>query len=266
MVKGSHESLKGTSIYLGTIRDFAGGVWDMGKKLTGEDMGKIKVVLADDHPVVREGLRTMLATTPDIDIVAEASDGLEAVDKVLECQPDVVLMDLRMPNLDGLEATKRIKNQLSSTAIIVLTIYDNDAYIIDAVKAGAVGYLLKDTSRDLLIHAIRAVSSGGMLVKPSLMREAMMGLAGSTTGEQHKGKSGAASNLDELTRREKDVLRLVVLGRSNKEIGQELSISEDTAKKHVQTIMLKMGVSDRTQAAVKAVRAGMADQLAEKIV
>lgn len=156
--------------------------------MAGEGMGKIKVVLADDHPVVREGLRTMLATTPDIDIVAEVSDGLEAVDKVLETQPDVVLMDLRMPNLDGLEATKLIKNQLSSTAVIVLTIYDNDAYIIDAVRAGAVGYLLKDTSRDLLIHAIRAVSSGGMLVKPNLLREAMRGLAGAAAGEQHKAK------------------------------------------------------------------------------
>jgi DNA-binding NarL/FixJ family response regulator len=236
----------------------------MGKKLTGEGMGKIRVVLADDHPVVREGLRTMLASTPDIEVVAEATDGLEAVDKSLETQPDVVLMDLRMPSLDGLEATKRIKSQLSSTAVIVLTIYDNDAYIVDAVRAGAVGYLLKDTTRDLLIHAIRAVTSGGMLVKPSLLREAMASLSNGTTGEHHKGKSGAISHLDDLTRRERDVLRLVVLGRSNKEIGQELSISEDTAKKHVQTIMLKMGVSDRTQAAVKAVRAGLVDQLPEK--
>jgi DNA-binding NarL/FixJ family response regulator len=264
VVKGPHESLTGTSIWVVQSGSSLAGARDRGRKLTDKDMSKIKVVLVDDHPVVREGLRTMLATTPDIDIVAEASDGLEAVDKVLETQPDVVLMDLRMPNLDGLEATKRIKNQLSSTAIIVLTIYDNDAYIIDAVRAGAVGYLLKDTSRDLLIHAIRAVSSGGMLLKPCLLREAMMSLTSATSGEQRKGKSGTASSLDELTRREQDVLRLVVLGRSNKEIGQELSISEDTAKKHVQTIMLKMGVSDRTQAAVKAVRAGMADQLPEK--
>jgi len=183
VVKGSRESLTGTSIRAVQSGSVAGGI-----NLAGEGMGKIKVVLADDHPVVREGLRTMLATTPDIDIVAEVSDGLEAVDKVLETQPDVVLMDLRMPNLDGLEATKLIKNQLSSTAVIVLTIYDNDAYIIDAVRAGAVGYLLKDTSRDLLIHAIRAVSSGGMLVKPNLLREAMRGLAGAAAGEQHKAK------------------------------------------------------------------------------
>jgi len=227
-------------------------------------MEKIKVLLADDHPVVREGLRTMLATAKDIEVVAEASDGQEAIDKVNEHQPDVVLMDLRMPNLDGLEATRRIKNQNPSIAIIVLTIYDNDAYIVDAVRAGAVGYLLKDTSRDLLIHAIRAVTSGGMLVKTSLLREAMLSLAGSPTS-QHKAKVADSVKMEELTRREQDVLRLAVLGRSNKEIGQELSISEDTAKKHVQTIMLKMGVSDRTQAAVKAVRAGLFEHVPEQM-
>lgn len=227
-------------------------------------MDKIKVLLADDHPVVREGLRTMLATAKDIDVVAEASDGQEALDKVNELQPDVVLMDLRMPNLDGLEATKRIKNQHPSIAIIMLTIYDNDAYIVDAVRAGAVGYLLKDTSRDLLIHAIRAVTSGGMLVKTSLLRNTMLSLANANP-DPHKNKSSDSVKMDELTRREQDVLRLVVLGRSNKEIGQELCISEDTAKKHVQTIMLKLGVSDRTQAAVKAVRAGLFENLPEKV-
>ena len=226
-------------------------------------MDKIKVLLADDHPVVREGLRTMLATVPDIEVVAEASDGLEAIDKVNECHPEVVLMDLRMPNMDGLEATKRIRSQFPATAVIVLTILDNDAYIVDAVRAGAVGYLLKDTSRDLLINAIRAVTSGGMLIKTCLLREAMLSLA-NASGDQSKSKHTGSASLDELTRRENEVLRQVVLGRSNKEIGQELSISEDTAKKHVQTIMLKMGVSDRTQAAVKAVRAGLVDQQPEK--
>ena len=228
-------------------------------------MEKIKVLLADDHPVVREGLRTMLSTAADIEVVAEACDGLEAIEKVNESCPDVVLMDLRMPNLDGLEATKRIKSQSSSPAIIVLTVLDNEAFIVDAVRAGAVGYLLKDAPRDLLIHAIHAATSGGMLVKTSLLREAMLNLAGAAGTKQPKSQSADAAQLEELTRREREVLRLVVLGRSNKEIGQELSISEDTAKKHVQTIMLKLGVSDRTQAAVKAVRAGMVENLAEKV-
>ena len=226
-------------------------------------MDKIKVVLVDDHPVVREGLRTMLSTAPDIEVVAEAGDGLEALEKANEHRPQVVLMDLRMPNLNGIEATRRIKSQLPSTSVIVLTIYDNDAYVVDAVRAGAGGYLLKDASKDLLVHTIRAVNSGGMLIKTSLLREAMLNLS-DAAGDQPKEKPGNSTALDELTPRERDVLRLVIRGRSNKEIGQALSISEDTAKKHVQTIMLKLGVSDRTQAAVKAVRAGLLDSFTDE--
>jgi len=217
---------------------------------------KIKVLLADDHPVVREGLQTMLATAPDIEVVAEANDGLEAIEKANEHQPHVVLMDIRMPNLDGLEATRRIKSQLTSTSVIILTVYDNDAYVVDAVRAGAGGYLLKDTSKDLLVHTIRAVNSGGMLIKTSLLRQAILNAVG-TTGDQSKEKHIDALAPNGLTPRERDVLRLVIEGQSNKEIGRSLSISEDTAKKHVQTILSKLGVSDRTQAAVKAVRAGL---------
>lgn len=226
-------------------------------------MDKIKVVLVDDHPVVREGLRTMLSTAPDIEVVAEAGDGLEALEKANEHRPQVVLMDLRMPNLNGIEATRRIKSQLPSTSVIVLTIYDNDAYVVDAVRAGAGGYLLKDASKDLLVHTIRAVNSGGMLIKTSLLREAMLNLS-DAAGDQPKEKLGNSTALDGLTQRERDVLLLVIRGRSNKEIGQALSISEDTAKKHVQTIMLKMGVSDRTQAAVKAVRAGLVESFTDE--
>lgn len=221
-------------------------------------MEKIKVLIVDDHPVVREGLHTMLSTTLDIEVVGEASDGLEAIDKANEHQPHVVLMDIRMPNLDGLEATRRIKSQLPGVLIIVLTVYDNDAYIIDAVSAGAGGYLMKDASKDLLLHAIRAVNSGGMLIKTSLLREAFISLA-NATGAQIKEKSSGFTMLDGLTQREREVLQLMVQGQSNKEIGRDLSISQDTAKKHVQAIIAKLGVSDRTQAAVKAVRAGLGD-------
>jgi len=228
-------------------------------------MDKIKVLLVDDHPVVREGLRAMLSTATDIEVVAEAGDGFEALEKANEYQPQVVLMDLRMPNLDGIEATRRIKAQLSSTSVIVLTIYDNDAYVVDAIRAGAGGYLLKDASKDLLIHTIRVVNSGGMLVKSSLLREAVVSLS-DAAGDQLKGKPRDTTVLGELTPRERDVLRLLIRGRSNKEIGQALSISEDTAKKHVQTIMLKLGVSDRTQAAAKAVRAGLADSFTDEEV
>jgi DNA-binding NarL/FixJ family response regulator len=219
---------------------------------------KIKVLLVDDHPVVREGLRAMLATAQDIEIVAEAGDGLEAIEKASEHRPNVVLMDLRMPNLDGIEATRRIKSQLPSTSVIVLTIYDDDAYIVDAVRAGAGGYLLKDASKDLLLHTIRAVNSGGMLVKTNLLREAILSLA-DTAGDQSVGKHVGATAPSDLTPRERDVLRLVVHGESNKQIGRALSISDDTVKKHVQAILSKLDVSDRTQAAVKAIRDGLVD-------
>jgi len=221
-------------------------------------MDKIKVLLVDDHPVVRDGLRTMLSTAADIEIVAEAGDGVEALEKAKEHRPQVILMDIRMPNMDGLEATRRIKGHLPSTSVIMLTVYGNDAYVVDAVRAGAGGYLLKDASKDLIVHTIRAVNSGGMLIKTSLLREVVLSLS-DASGARPKEKPGDSPALDELTPRERDVLRLVIQGRSNKEIGQALSISEDTAKKHVQAILLKLGVSDRTQAAVKAVRAGFAD-------
>ena len=226
-------------------------------------MNKIKVLLVDDHPVVREGLRTILATTPDIEVVAEAGDGLEAIEKANEHQPQVVLMDLRMPNLDGIKATRRIKSQLASTSVIVLTIYDNDAYIVDAVRAGASGYLLKDASKELLVHTIRAVNSGGMLIKTNLLREAILSLA-DAAGNQSAGKRVDTRAPYTLTSRERDVLRLVVHGQSNKGIGRTLSISEDTAKKHVRTILSKLGVSDRTQAAVKAVRDSLVEPFSDE--
>ncbi|MDO8568690.1 MAG: response regulator transcription factor, partial [Dehalococcoidales bacterium] len=221
-------------------------------------MDKIRVLLVDDHPLAREGLRTMLSTASDIEVVAEASDGVEAVERADEHQPEIILMDVRMPNMDGLEATRRIKSRLPSVSVIVLTAYDNDAYIVDAVRSGAGGYLLKDASKDLLIHTIRAVNSGGMLIKSSLFREAVLGWS-DASGSLLKEKSAASAMLEELTPRERDVLRHMIEGRTNRQIGQALFISEDTAKKHVQAIMLKLGVSDRTQAAVKAVRSGLLD-------
>jgi len=221
-------------------------------------MDKINVLLADDHLMVRQGLRAMLATAPDIEVVAEAGDGLEAIEKAKEHRPHVVLMDLRMPNLDGLTATRRIKSQFASMSVIVVTIYDNDAYVVDAIRAGAGGYLLKDASKDLLLHTIRAVNSGGMLIKTSLLRKAMLDLA-DTSGGQSSRKYVRSKARNGLTAREHAVLHLVIQGQTNKEIGGTLCISEDTAKKHVQSILSKLDVSDRTQAAVKAVRAGIVE-------
>jgi DNA-binding NarL/FixJ family response regulator len=198
----------------------------------------------------------MLGTDQALEIVGEACDGLEAVAKVAELEPDVVLMDVVMPNLDGIRATERIKAERPSTVVIMLTIYANDAYVIDAIRAGASGYLLKDVSRDLLIHTIRAATNGGTLIKTSLLSEAISGLIG-PNGKQRRGDSLSTNDHDELTIREQEVLRLVAEGRTNKEIGRALSIAEDTAKKHVQSIIGKLGASDRTHATLKAARAGL---------
>jgi len=219
-------------------------------------MNKMKVLLVDDHPVVREGLHTMLGTVPDIEVVAEAGDGFEAIEKVKEHRPDVVLMDLRMPNLDGLEATRRIKSQFPSTAVIVLTVYDNDAYVVDAVRAGAGGYVLKDASKDLLVHTIRAVSSGATLIRTNLLHRAISSLVDSKSARQKSGIS-TTPGLAVLTPREQEVLKLVAEGRTNKDIGKELSITEDTVKKHMQNIIAKLNASGRTEAAMKATRAGI---------
>ncbi|MDP2954678.1 MAG: response regulator transcription factor [Chloroflexota bacterium] len=218
-------------------------------------MEQLKVLIVDDHPVVREGFRAMLSTDPGVTVVGEASDGLEAVALVAEKRPDVVLMDLRMPNMDGIEATRQIKAKHPETAVVVLTIYDNDAYVIDAVQAGASGYLLKDASRDLLVHTIRAVSSGTTLVKTSLLYEAVSSLV--SANERHDKTGSLIANPEELTGREQEVLTLVAEGCTNKEIAKKLSIAEDTAKKHVQSIIAKLGAADRTQAAMKAARAGL---------
>jgi len=226
-------------------------------------METIKILIADDHPVVREGIRAMLETDEDIKVVVEANNGLESVAKTEELQPDVVLMDIVMPNLDCLEATRRIKKQCPNTAVIMLTIYSDKAFVINAIQAGAGGYLMKDASRDLLCHTIKAVHSGGMLIKSSLLREAVNTLVEMTpfsNGKKTEYPGGMAEypgGMAEFTPKELEILKLLVEGNTNKEIGKGLFIAEDTAKKHVQTIIAKLGASDRTQAAVKAVRIGL---------
>jgi len=220
-------------------------------------MEKIRILIVDDYPVVREGLRTMLSTDQTVEIVGEASDGTEAVGMTSEKKPNVVLMDIRMPNMDGIEATRRIKDKHPSTSVIVLTMYDNDAYVIDAVRAGASGYLLKDASRELLLHTVRTVSSGATLIKTDLLYEAISSLVTSRNGHQKLGVS-ASEGLETLTPREREVLKLVIDGHTNKEIGGELGITEDTVKKHMQSILAKLDATSRTGAIAKATRAGIA--------
>lgn len=202
-------------------------------------MEEIRVLIIDDSPVFREGLCAMLSTDQTIEIVGEASDGAEAVAMVAEKKPNVVLMDIRMPNMDGIEATRRIKDKYPSTTVIMLTMDNNDAYIIDAVRAGASNYLLKNASRELLLHTIRTVSSGATLIKTELLYEAICSLVTSRNGLQKPGIS-TTQGLNALTLREQEVLRLVVDGYTSNEIGKQLGVAADAVKKDTQSIIANM--------------------------
>ncbi len=216
----------------------------------------IRVLVVDDHPLVREGIRAMLESADDIEVVGEAGDGAEAVTWAAQHDVDVALMNLHMPNLDGLEATKQIKAQRPETAVVVLTAYDDDARVVDAVQVGASGYLLKEASRDLLIYTIRAACSGGTLIKSSILRQAIEELVG-TNGRRRLSLTPNGCACEELTKRQREVLVLMAEGLTNKEIGRALAIADDTAKKHVQSIVGKLGASDRTHAVMRAARAGL---------
>ena len=207
----------------------------------------ISVVIADDHPFVRHGLRTYLETLDDIEVVGEAGDGAEAVELAARLVPDVVLMDLVMPELDGVEATRRIRESSPATKVIVLTSFDDDERVFPSVKAGAAGYLLKDVRPGDLAEAVRKASRGEALLAPSVAARLMQEVA------------GARQAAGGLTERELDVLRLLARGLSNKRIAAELVVSEKTVKTHVSNILAKLHLADRTQAALYAVREGIAD-------
>ncbi|MBI2857309.1 MAG: response regulator transcription factor [Chloroflexi bacterium] len=216
----------------------------------------IKVLLVDDHLMIREGVRTMLAGEQDIAVVGEAATGAEALQKVGELEPHVVLMDIRMPGMSGTEAAKRIKDSWPTTSVIMLTMYDSDMYVVEALQAGAAGYLTKDASRELLCHAVRSVVDGGTMVRSGLLRHAIEGLL-HTSADKAQGSD--VPFVEHLTPREMDVLRLLAKGYSNKEICSELQLAEVTVKKYVQTIIQKLGVSDRTHAAIRAARLGIVE-------
>jgi DNA-binding NarL/FixJ family response regulator len=218
----------------------------------------IPLLIVDDHPVVRHGLQAILQTDPSLSVVGEAEDGLDALEKVAQLHPRVVLMDVHMPKMDGLAATRRIKERFPRVAVVILTLYNNEQYVVEAVKAGAAGYLLKTSTRDEISSTIHEVNSGGMLIRSSTLHKALAGTAESGDGVGYAMRSwGEPGDVEKLSPRENDVLRLVVEGMTNKDIGATLYITEDTAKKHVQNIIAKMQVSDRTQAAVKALRIGL---------
>jgi DNA-binding NarL/FixJ family response regulator len=208
-----------------------------------------RLLIADDHELARSGLRNVLTTESDLEVVGEAGSGREAVALCHKLRPDLVLMDVRMPDMDGLTATQAIKQQLPRTSVLMVTMHEKPSYLLEALKAGAAGYILKDASEDELLAAVRQILAGESLLNPELATKALRELAGEATG-------GAAVP-EQLTPREREVVQLLALGRTNAQIAEELTVSVNTVKVHVEHVIQKLGVSDRTQAAVRAVELGL---------
>jgi DNA-binding NarL/FixJ family response regulator len=209
-------------------------------------MKKIRLLLVDDQSLFREALRTLLSLQPDFDIVAEAANGEQAAALAAKHKPDVVLMDLRMPVLNGIEATRRIVASAAAPRVIVLTTFEEDGEVLDALRAGAIGYLLKASSAEKLYGAVRAAAQGATVLDPSIAAKLLAG-AGRSPRE-----APPAALPDPLSPRELEVLRFLAEGCSNKEIGARLKISEGTVKNHMTNVLGKLGALDRTQAALRA--------------
>jgi DNA-binding NarL/FixJ family response regulator len=208
----------------------------------------IRVLIADDHTVVRDGLVALLARRPDITVVGEASNGVEAVEKAGQLRPDVILMDLRMPEMDGAEAMRRIREQDPDVRFLVLTTFDNDEYIFEAIQAGAKGYLLKDASREDLFRAVVAVYKGESLIQPAVASRVL---------DRFVEMSRRTVPGETLSEREVEVVRLMARGAANKEIAAALFISESTVKTHIANIFQKLDVNDRTEAVTTALQKGI---------
>ncbi len=215
-----------------------------------------RLLIADDHDLVRRGLRGLLRREPDLEIVGEARDGREAVELGLSLVPDLILMDVRMPGMDGLEATREIKARRPEIGILMVTMHDDPDYMLEAIKSGAAGYVLKDASWEDLTTSVRRALSGDFPMDPDVAARLLQRLARETAQQSEATQTGSvpAGRLsDLLTPRELEVLQRLTLGRTNSAIAQDLTISVGTAKSHVQRVIQKLGVSDRTQAAVRAV-------------
>ena len=211
----------------------------------------IRVLIADDHPIVREGLEAVLSMQPDIEIIGEAADGEEAVRKTLELRPDVVAMDLRMPRKDGLTAISEISLTLPEVRILVLTSFEDDESVFAAIKAGALGFVLKDSATDQLLHAIRAVYHGESVLHPAIARKVL---------QEIKRPSSSTTAGDLLTPRELEVLQHLAQGQSNREIAANLNINVRTVATHVRSILDKLHLANRTQAALYASRSSSKSQ------
>src|SRR5215218_9854232 len=218
-----------------------------------------RLILADDHHLLRRGFKSLLSGEPDLEVVGEASTGLEAIEMCRRLGPDLILMDVRMPEMDGITATRRIKQDQPDVSVLVVTIHENPDYLLEALDAGAAGYVLKDAPADRLISAVHRTLNGESPLNQELATLLLRQLA----EEKQHNKSSRPSQPrepleDALTPRETEVLGLLTTGQTNQQIAQTLSISKGTAKVHVERIIRKLGVSDRTQAAVKAIELGIA--------
>jgi DNA-binding NarL/FixJ family response regulator len=212
----------------------------------------IRVLIADDQTLVRAGFRAIVETQDDLEVVAEAEDGAQAVDLARELRPDVVLMDVRMPGLDGIEATRRLLRDDDAPRVLMLTTFDLDEYLYEAMKAGASGFLLKDSPRDQLIGAVRTVAAGDALLAPALVRRLVEDFV-----RRPPPGAGPPAELEKLTERELDVLTLIAQGLANAEIAARLFVSEATVRTHVTHILQKLDLRDRVQAVVLAYETGL---------
>lgn len=217
---------------------------------TGPGRSRIKVLLVDDHQVVRRGLRTFLEVQEDIEVVGEASDGEEGVARAEELKPHVILMDVKMPGTDGIEALRRLSELANPARVLIVTSFTEQRTVIPALRAGAAGYVYKDIDPDALAGAIRSVHAGHVLLQPEV--------AAALLSQEEQSPSGTGRP-GSLTDREREVLGLIADGRSNREIARALVLSEKTVKTHVSNILMKLDLSDRTQAALWAVRHGLAE-------
>jgi two-component system, NarL family, response regulator LiaR len=220
---------------------------------------RARLLIADDHDLVREGLRAVLQAEEDLAVVGEATDGQEALQMCRSLRPDLVLMDVRMPKMDGLEATRAIKEEMPEVSVVMVTMHENPDYLLEAIRAGAAGYILKDAEGERLVGAVRRTLSGESPLNQDLAMQLLVRMANEAEqdGSPPRANKRQDSTPAGITQREIEVLRLLAQGRSNPEIAEELQISRGTVKIHVQHIIAKLGVSDRTQAAVRAIELGL---------
>ncbi len=215
----------------------------------------IKIMLVDDHNLVREGFAKMLELEDDFVVIGQAASAEEALSKAVKLKPDIILMDIKLKDINGIEATRLIKQKIPEAEVIILSMYDEEEYVREAVRAGATGYVLKDITQEELIRNIKIVYSGGSYIQPSLARKVLRELA----GEGSKTSSSTKSSIKTLSEREIEVLQLVADGKSNKEIASILTISEKTVKAHLRSIFRKLEVGDRAQAVATAMRRGLVE-------